>query len=217
MTDQVSLIRIRPARRADVPAIEELHRASVRRLAAGYYSPAQVESFLAAGTLDRELVEGATYYVAEVGDTLVGSGGWQVVRHGTRRPWRATIRAIFVHPDWARRGIGRRLVTRAENAAARAGFTSFELEATLPGVPLYRSLGYREVARCGYATPDGAILPVVRMEKVHPWPARRARAAGRSTGPICGQPGRGVRSSFANGHARSMTRAASGPAGQARG
>jgi GNAT superfamily N-acetyltransferase len=165
MTDQVSLIRIRPARAADGPAIEQLHRASVRRLAVSYYSPAQLESFLAGSTLDRELLEGGTYYVAELGDVLVGSGGWQAVPLGRRGPWCAAIRAIFVHPDWARRGIGRRLVTQAETAAAQAGFAIFELEASLAGVPLYRSLGYREVARYGHAMADGATLPVVRMEK----------------------------------------------------
>jgi GNAT superfamily N-acetyltransferase len=155
-----------PGRCRGRPAIEQLHRESVRRLAVSYYSPAQVETFLACGTLDRKLIEAGTYYVAEVGDTLVGSGGWMPVEQGPAGPWRARIRAVFVHPDWTRRGIGRRLVTHAETAAVPAGFTTFELEASLPGVPLYQSLGYREVARCGYVTPNGATLPVVRMEKV---------------------------------------------------
>ena len=165
MTDQLSLLRIRPARAADAPAIEQLHRASVRRLAGSYYSPAQLKSFLAGGTLDRSLVDAGTYYLAELDETLVGSGGWMAIQRGPGGPWRARIRAIFVHPDWARRGIGRRLVTHAESAAARAGFALFELEATLAGVPLYQSLGYREVARCGHLTADGATLPVVRMQK----------------------------------------------------
>jgi GNAT superfamily N-acetyltransferase len=165
MTDHVPLIRIRPADVTDEPAIEHLHRASVRRLAVSHYSPAQLESLLAGGTLDRQLIKAGTYYVAELGDTLVGSGGWMPVEHGPGDPWRARIRAVFVHPDWARRGIGRRLVTHAETAAAQVGFAILELEATLGGVPLYRSLGYREVGCCGYVTADGAILPLVRMEK----------------------------------------------------
>ena len=164
MTDQASLLRIRPARAADGPGIEQLNRASVRRLAVSYYSPAQIESFLAGGTLDAGLVEAGSYYVGELGDTPVGSGGW-MARARPGGPWRARIRAIFVHPDWARRGIGRRLVTQAETAAAQAGFAIFELEASLAGVPLYRSLGHREVARYGHAMADGATLPVVRMEK----------------------------------------------------
>jgi GNAT superfamily N-acetyltransferase len=166
MTGQASRIRVRPAHAADGPVIEHLHRASIRGLAVSYYSPAQVESFLAGGTLDRKLIEAGTYYVAEIGEMLVGSGGWMPVEQHPGGPWRARIRAVFVHPEWTRRGIGRRLVTHAETAAARAGFTIFELDASLPGVLLYQSLGYREVAHSGYGTPDGTILPVVRMEKV---------------------------------------------------
>jgi predicted N-acetyltransferase YhbS len=165
MTDPASLIRIRPAQAADGPAIERLHRASVRRLAVSHYSPAQLESLLAGGTLDRELIDAGTYYVAELGDLLVGSGGWMPVECGPGGPRRARMRAIFVHPDWARRGIGRRLVTHAETAAAQAGYSTFELDASLGGVPLYQSLGYREVARSGHITPDGTTLPLVRMEK----------------------------------------------------
>jgi GNAT superfamily N-acetyltransferase len=86
------------------------------------------------------------------------------------RPWRTRIRAVFVHPEWTRRGIGRRLVTQAETAAARAGFTTFELDATLPGLPLCKSLGYREVARSGHRTPDGTILPRGRERSGSPVP-----------------------------------------------
>ena len=177
MIDPLALLEIRPARAADAPAIEQLHRASVRRLAASHYSPAQIESFLAGATLDRALVEAGTYYVAELGDASVGSGGWMPVGRDPGGPWRARIRAIFVHPDWARRGIGRRLVGHAEAAAAQAGFGTFELEASLSGVPLYARLGYREVARYGLAMPDGATLPVVRMEKAGAI-AQAARACG---------------------------------------
>jgi hypothetical protein len=89
MTDHVSRIKVRPAHAADGPAIEQLHRESVRRLAVSYYSPAQVETFLACGLLDRKLIEAGTYYVAELGDTLVGSGGWMPVEQGPGGPWRA--------------------------------------------------------------------------------------------------------------------------------
>ena len=64
-----------------------------------------------------------------------------------------------------RAGIGRRLVQHAEAEAARAGCRHFELDASLPGVPLYHHLGYREVQRCGLALPDGTTLPAIRMEK----------------------------------------------------
>ena len=78
---------------------------------------------------------------------------------------RAKIRSVFVHPHWARQGIGRRLVLHAEAEASRAGFSCFELDASLPGVPLYHHLGYREEQRCGLALSDGTTLPAIHMEK----------------------------------------------------
>jgi GNAT superfamily N-acetyltransferase len=172
MIETASLVTIRPAHPTDATAIEELHRESVRRLAVSYYSPAQLESFLATRMLDRRLIEAGTYYVAQVLGVLVGSGGWMPVEQSSEGARGARIRSVFVHPDWARRGIGRRLVLHAEAEAARSGFTLFELEASLPGVPLYRRLGDREVARTGLALPDGSTLPVIRMAK-----ARDAAAA----------------------------------------
>ena len=165
MIDIALLVTIRPACLSDVPAIEELHRASVRELAASYYSPDLLERFLAAGTLDRGLIDAGTYYLAEILGLPVGSGGWIAIDDHPDGPWRARIRSVFVHPTWARHGIGRRLVLNAETEAARAGFTHFELEATLSGVPLYQHLGYREVQHCGYPLPDGTTLPVIRMAK----------------------------------------------------
>jgi GNAT superfamily N-acetyltransferase len=165
MSDLARLIMVRPAGPSDVPAIEALHRASVRELAAGYYAPAVLERFLAAGTVDRSLIDAGTYYLAEILGGPVGSGGWVAVGDGPAGAGRAKIRSVFVHPHWARKGIGRRLVQHAEAEAARAGFWHFELDASLPGVPLYHHLGYREVQRRGYALPDGTTLPVMRMEK----------------------------------------------------
>jgi GNAT superfamily N-acetyltransferase len=165
MSDLARLIMVRPACPSDMPAIEALQRASVRELAAGYYAPAVLERFLAHGTVERSLIDAGTYYLAEILGGPVGSGGWMAIEDGPGGAWRAKIRAVFVHPHWARRGIGRRLVQHAETEAARAGFRQFELDASLPGVPLYHHLGYREVERRGYTLPDGTTLPVIRMEK----------------------------------------------------
>jgi GNAT superfamily N-acetyltransferase len=186
MTDVASRIRIRPARPSDVRPIEALHQASVRELAARYYSPAMLERFLAADTLGRALIDAGTYYLAEIGGLLVGSGGWMAVDDCPGGAWRAKIRSVFVHPDWARQGIGRQLVTHAEAEAAQAGFTQFELEASLSGVPLYQHLGYRAVRRYGLALPDGTTLPVVRMEKALTFmalPTRGAPEAGLAEAP----------------------------------
>ena len=75
----------------------------------------------------------------------------------------AKIRAFFVHPDHARRGLARRLFAHCEEQARRERFRTFELGATLPGVPLYRALGFTEEERVDASLPDGTTLPVVRM------------------------------------------------------
>jgi GNAT superfamily N-acetyltransferase len=165
MVEVASLVNIRAAQVEDAQAIEVLHRGAVRELAVGYYAPAALERFLASGTLDRMLIETGTYYLAEIGDFLVGSGGWMPCHHRPYGVGRARIRSVFVHPDYARQGIGRRLVQHAEAQAAQGGFVHLELDATLSGVPLYRRLGYREVRRCGYPLSDGTMLPVILMEK----------------------------------------------------
>jgi GNAT superfamily N-acetyltransferase len=165
MSDLARLIMVRPARVSDMPAIEALHKASVRELAAGYYSPAVLERFLAAGTVDRGLIDAGTYYLAEILGGPVGSGGWMASDDTPAGTWRAKIRLVFVHPAWTRKGIGRRLVQHAEAEAARAGYRHVELDATFSGVALYHHLGYREVQRRGYTLPDGTTLPVIRMEK----------------------------------------------------
>jgi GNAT superfamily N-acetyltransferase len=198
MSDLARLVMIRPACPDDMAAIEALHRASVRELATGYYSPAVLERFLAAGTVDRGLIDAGTYYLAEILGGPVGSGGWMAVEDGPAGTRRARIRSVFVHPHWARKGIGRRLVQHAETEAARAGLRHFDLDASLPGVPLYHHLGYREVQRRGYTLPDGTTLPAIRMEKIlapmaaFEWspeiPEARAAACGPDQSMTCWPP-----------------------------
>ncbi len=173
-------LRIRPARAEEADRIEAVQRASIRRLGRPYYSPAQIDGGLNhVGTLDPQLIADGTYYVAEVGGRIVGCGGWSYrpALHGANGAGAmvlpvldpaadaARIRAIFVHPDWARRGIARRLMRHAEASARRAGFRRFELLATLSGEPLYRALGYQEIERVALELPDGTRFPVVRMAK----------------------------------------------------
>jgi len=123
-----------------------------------------------------------TYFVVEPTwqpGLLVACGGWSTRRtpYGSdHRPGRddglldprteaAKIRAFFVHPDWARRGIGSRLLEMCEAAARVEGFTRCEIGATLPGVPLYRKHGYVECEGVELPLASGEILPIVKMEK----------------------------------------------------
>jgi len=74
-------------------------------------------------------------------------------------------RATFVHPEWARRGIGSQILEASENAASEAGFRGFELGATITGERLYRARGYQAIERIEVPLTIGASLPVIRMSK----------------------------------------------------
>lgn len=111
--------------------------------------------------------------------TVIGCGGWSRRRtlfggdSWARRedtlldPSRdaARIRAFFVHPSWARRGVGSAILVACEAAATAAGFSRLEMGATVTGVPLYRARGYAELGRLDVPLANGEVLPIVRMGK----------------------------------------------------
>jgi GNAT superfamily N-acetyltransferase len=172
---------LRLATPADVPALRVLIEASVRGLSMGYYTAPQVESALRhVFGPDTQLIADRTYYVlAQAAGELVAAGGWGRRRtlHGGDQHKAADdplldpaadparIRAFFVHPAWARRGLARRLFDRCAADAAAAGFRSLELMATLPGEPLYRALGFAARERSVETLPDGEELGIVRMTR----------------------------------------------------
>jgi GNAT superfamily N-acetyltransferase len=178
------MLTLRLATTADAPRLRDLIERSVRALSAGYYTARQIESALryVFGT-DTQLIADRTYYVveSEAGE-VAASGGWSRRRtlYGgdqmkeaedplldpVREP--ARIRAYFVDPAWARRGLARRLFDRCAADAARAGFRALELMATLPGEPLYLALGFVPLERSEAMLPDGEALPLVRMSRPLP-------------------------------------------------
>ena len=180
-------IRIRKAVAADIPVLRELIKASVRGLQAQDYTPTQLESALkTVYGVDSQLIADGTYFVAETEEAnpdrkpfIVGCGGWSKRKtlYGGDR-WRdrqddlldpktdaAKIRAFFVHPDWARRGIGTLVLDACEAAAQAAGFTRFEMGATLTGVKLFQTRGYVAVERIEIPLENGITLPIVHMSK----------------------------------------------------
>jgi GNAT superfamily N-acetyltransferase len=177
-------LSLRLARDADVPALHTLIEASVRGLQTNDYTPEQINGAL--GTvlgLDTQLVADGTYFVAEAraacAHILAGCGGWsrrKTLFGSDHAPVRenefldsaadaAKIRAFFIHPNFARRGIGTKILEACENAARAAGFSRFEMGATLTGVPLYLARGYHIVERIEVSLPNGGALPIVRMAK----------------------------------------------------
>jgi GNAT superfamily N-acetyltransferase len=165
----------------DVPALEELIPTSVRALQSGHYSAAQMDA--AIGPIfgvDRQLIRDRTYFVVEEGNQIVGCGGWSrrqsLFGSDRRRPAgedalldpkidAARVRAFFIHPAWARRGIGRGIMLACERGIIEAGFRSVEISATLTGEPLYAAFGYQTVEHYDIPLAGGLKLPVVRMTK----------------------------------------------------
>jgi len=173
-------IRLRLAVPEDVPVLQQLIDASVRCLQAQDYTPAQIEGALkTVFGVDSQLIADGTYIVAETASMIVGCGGWSKRKtlygsdHWTGRedslldPKRdaAKIRAFFIHPDWARRGVGTLILKACEDAARAAGFTRYEMGATLTGAKLFAVKGYVAVKPISIPLANGEILPVVHMEK----------------------------------------------------
>ncbi|MDB5118368.1 MAG: acetyltransferase family protein [Mucilaginibacter sp.] len=164
----------------DIPQLQQLIALSVRGLSTGYYTANQIESAIKyIFGVDTQLIIDGTYYVAEIDNAIVGCGGWskrntlyggdqhKAVEDPLLDPKQdaARIRAFFVHPDYARKGVGRHIITVCETEAHKNGFTNFELGATLPGVPLYTTMGYEPVKRVDAVLPDGIELGILKMRK----------------------------------------------------
>jgi len=174
------LITTRLATFEDIPALQSLIALSARRLSNGYYTAAETEGAIKyVFGVDSQLIEDGTYYIVESTDTIVACGGWSrrntlfggdqhkddadpLLNPATDA---ARIRAFFVHPDWARQGIGKMLINVCEKAAQQYGFTRMEIGATLPGVPLYEAMGYRQVKKIRVPLPGGETFVVVNMKK----------------------------------------------------
>ena len=169
----------RVAVHADVPALVEVMNAAIAELQRPYLTDEEVESSKAIMGVDTELIADGTYFVVESDSgEVAGCGGWSrraTLYGGNQTPGRdsqllnpameaARIRAMYTNPNYARRGVGRLILSLCEAAAAAEGFTRLELMSTLAGEPLYAAYGFRAVERATDAT-GGAPVPLVRMEK----------------------------------------------------
>lgn len=164
----------------DITALQELIQLSGRELSVGFYTPEQIESVnhYVFG-VDSSLIEDGSYFLVRDESKLIACGGWSQRRtlYGgdqrrigkpekldpTLEP--AKIRAFFVHPNYARKGLGMALLHHCEQAALSAGFSALELMATLPGVPLYQRGGFVESEQVFDTLPNGIVIPFVRMRK----------------------------------------------------
>jgi len=171
-------VTIRPANRRDAAVLEALARRSVEGLSGPFYSEEQIRSASNCITKpDLDLIDDGALFVAELGDRVVACGAWsrrKKLYTGSRALGgedqfldpacdRARIRAFFVDPNVAGKGIAKAIYLRCAEEASRFGFTSLELMATLPGVPFYERLGFVAAEPVDIGLSDGTILPGVRM------------------------------------------------------
>jgi N-acetylglutamate synthase-like GNAT family acetyltransferase len=150
-------VAIRTARADEIPILEALIERSARGLSRSDYGEAEIEALIAhIFGVDSEVVEDGTYLVAEIDGQIAGCGGWSRRRtlfgrdrfaardDGLLDPATdaARIRAFFVDPAFARRGVGKAILAACETEAAKAGFRELTLMATLPGLPFYAASGF---------------------------------------------------------------------------
>jgi GNAT superfamily N-acetyltransferase len=171
----------RQATRNDVAALTPLMRAAIEQLQTEYLDEAQIAASHAIMGLDAQLIDDATYFVVECDGRLAGCGGWSrraTLYGGDHSAGRdsalldpssdpARIRAMYTHPDFSRRGVGRLILSLCESAAAADGFTRLELMATLAGAPLYTAAGFEAIERIEDAS-GGVPVPIIRMAKAIP-------------------------------------------------
>lgn len=168
----------RLATEADIPALAELSRLAIDRLQSEFLPPEQVAASHAVMGVDTQLIADRTYFMVFCDGVLAGCGGWS--RRATlyggnhtldqRNPAlldpkkdAARVRAMYTHPEFTRRGIGRFILTLCEDTARAEGFARLELMATLSGQPLYRAFGFEPLEALSAETPNGVAVPLVRM------------------------------------------------------
>jgi GNAT superfamily N-acetyltransferase len=171
-------LSVRIAAPADIPALEAVMAAAIGELQATFLTPAQVESSRAIMGLDRQLISDGTYFVVEAESRIAGCGGWSrraTLYGGDHTPDRdpalldpatepARVRAMYTHPDFVRRGVGRRILAACEAAARAEGFRRVELMATMAGRALYSQCGYADLEAVEDAR-GGVPVPLMRMGK----------------------------------------------------
>jgi GNAT superfamily N-acetyltransferase len=173
----------RLATQDDIPAIITLMQAAIAENMKSFLSPAEITAAQATMGLDTTLIDDQTYFMIETehaGEIVtVGCGGWgkrKTLYGGNHTKGRddsfadpacdaARIRAMYTHPKWTRKGIGTLLLDLGEEAARKAGFKTIELGSTLPGEPLYRVRGYREISRDEQISEDGSKNVIILMRK----------------------------------------------------
>lgn len=179
MATDLHALSHRLATLADLDAMRALMEKSIRELIGPYLDAARLEASFEIMGLDTQLIDDGTYFVVETEGRIVGCGGWSRRAtmfggdHSARRDARrldpaiepARVRAMYTHPEFARRGIGRLVLSLCEAAAARERFRALELVATVAGEPFYSACGFSLIERIEVPTSKAVSVPCARMSK----------------------------------------------------
>tara|TARA_B100000902_G_C26582754_1_gene561992 strand:- start:1 stop:531 length:531 start_codon:yes stop_codon:yes gene_type:complete len=172
-------LNFRLANSEDIPDIKGLMKQSITLLLGNYVNEEELEASFESMGLDDQLILDKTYFLIDFEGVLVGCGGWsnrKTLFGGNHTPNRsndfldpnhdaAKIRAMYTHPDWARKGIGTFILELAEKEACNAGFKRCELMATLSGIYLYKRRGYKIDEEIFYKSKKGNSVKMYKMTK----------------------------------------------------
>ncbi|HJT30277.1 MAG TPA: GNAT family N-acetyltransferase [Pyrinomonadaceae bacterium] len=171
---------IRKAIMDERDSLQHLIAESARKLSREHYSDVQIEAAIeTVFGVDTTLIEDGTYFVVESDGQIAGCGGWskrKTLFGGDQYSSRDTgyidpqtepakIRAFFIHPDHARKGVARLLLSRCEDEARAEGYRALELLSTLPGIEFYKSCGFVETGNLSLDLTDTVRLEFVPMRK----------------------------------------------------
>jgi GNAT superfamily N-acetyltransferase len=172
-------LNFRLANSEDIPDVKGLMEQSIALLLGNYVNEEELEASFESMGLDDQLILDKTYFLIDFEGILVGCGGWsnrKTLFGGNHTPNRsndfldpnhdaAKIRAMYTHPDWARKGIGTFILELAEKEACNAGFKRCELMATLSGIYLYKRRGYKIDEEIFYKSKKGNSVKMYKMTK----------------------------------------------------
>ncbi|HEU4838609.1 MAG TPA: GNAT family N-acetyltransferase [Micavibrio sp.] len=156
-------IVIRPYKPGDARTFAEIHYNAVHKLAKSHYPDHIIDDWSASIDDSRikqiqDSADEEIRIVAEVDGRPAGIGC--VI------PEKSELRACYVHPDYARRGVGSQIVAALEKIALDSGAEELLLDASLNAKNFYEKNGYASLGKIMHSSrQSGTLIECMRMKK----------------------------------------------------